>query len=63
MFAHGQEDTYILPAMSVAMYNAKKRGIRKLYLAPHAKHAESLPKNREAYEQQLGEFLTEVGLA
>ena len=62
MFAHGQDDRYILPAMSVAMYNAKQRGIRKLYLAPNAKHAEALVKNRVEYDQRLGEFLSEIGL-
>jgi fermentation-respiration switch protein FrsA (DUF1100 family) len=62
-FIHGQQDTYILPNMSVALYNAKTHGIRKLYLAPNAGHAESLPNNLVEYDQKVEEFLQEIGIA
>ena len=56
-FSHGQYDRYILPQMSIDLYNAKTRGIRALYLAPNAGHAEALWKNPAAYDQKLEAFL------
>ncbi len=61
-FIHGQADNYIPPQMSVDMYNAKQKGYRKLYLAPNAGHAQSLPVNPEEYEAKIEEFLTDLHL-
>jgi fermentation-respiration switch protein FrsA (DUF1100 family) len=58
--SHGQNDTYILPQMSIDLYNAKMRGIRALYLAPNAGHAEALWKNPVEYDQKLGAFLQDI---
>jgi fermentation-respiration switch protein FrsA (DUF1100 family) len=59
-FSHGQFDRYILPQMSVDLYNAKTHGLRSIYLAPNAGHAEALWKNQAEYDQRLEDFLDEV---
>lgn len=58
--SHGKNDTYILPQMSIDLYNAKTRGKRALYLAPNAGHAEALWKNQAEYDEKLGEFLQDL---
>jgi uncharacterized protein len=60
LFIHGLEDRYIPTPMGEALYAAKNNGYRQLYLAPGARHAESLVKNKEAYEEVLDEFLNRV---
>jgi len=57
---HGQDDTYIPPRMSVDMYHAKKNGIKKLFLAPLAGHADAFWNNQVEYDHQIGDFLAEI---
>ena len=60
-WVHGENDTYILPQMSVDMYHAKSQGIKKLFIAPNAGHAEAFWNNQQEYDRQVGEFLVEAG--
>ena len=59
-FIHGAQDTYIPPSHAERMFAAKKKGFRKLWLAPNAEHALSQPENPEEYNRLIGEFLTEI---
>ena len=59
---HGDQDRFILPAMSKAMFQAKTNGPRRLYLPPGAKHAEAYLVDPLSYERQVEEFLIEIGL-
>lgn len=58
LFIHSKEDDYILPKMSEELYE-KKRGPKKLFIAPKGKHAQSLNQNKELYEAAVDEFLAE----
>jgi hypothetical protein len=48
--------------MSQDMFNAKKTGAKKIFIAPNAAHAESLIKNPGEYNRQIATFLTELHL-
>lgn len=58
-FVHGEKDDFVPPVMARQLYRAKKTGIKKLYIAPGAKHAMSYWKNRAEYDRLLGKFLRE----
>lgn len=57
---HGADDLYVPPSMSEAMYQAKTKGIKRLWIVEGAKHAGSYYKNREAYYQEVNAFLKEI---
>jgi uncharacterized protein len=62
LLIHGREDSYIKPEMSIELYERKTQGIRKLWLAPNAEHAESYDQNPEEYVHQVESFLEEIRL-
>ncbi len=58
LFIHSEKDDYILPYMTNDLYERKK-GPKKLYMAPNGIHAQSLNENREDYEKAIDEFLND----
>ncbi|TYR82510.1 alpha/beta hydrolase [Priestia megaterium] len=59
LFIHSQEDSYILPSMTIQLYE-KKQGPKQLYIAPIGGHARSYAENREEYEKVVSNFLKSV---
>lgn len=59
-FIHGKNDSFIPYEMSQKMYEAKTRGIRKLYIVEDAKHAEAYSSHPGEYDRRLGEFLDSI---
>lgn len=62
LFIHGQEDDFIPPVHSVQLFSAAQ-GIKRLYLAPGAGHAQSFWKDEAAYRAHVEAFLQECGLS
>jgi fermentation-respiration switch protein FrsA (DUF1100 family) len=62
LFTHGREDKFTPARMSEALFNAKRQGLRALYLAPGADHAEAFFSNPQAYDTQVADFLKACAL-
>ena len=60
LFTHGAADQFTPARMSQALYAAKTRGPRALYLAPGADHAQAFFSDPAAYEAQVAAFLREI---
>ncbi len=60
LFVHGQDDHYVPTKMSKEMY-AAKRGLKEIYIAQGAGHAQSLQVDPEKYEKKVFEFLKKAG--
>lgn len=56
LFIHGEEDDYVPTYMGKDMFEAKQDN-KELYIAPKAKHAEALVKNKKEYEKVVNDFL------
>lgn len=61
LFIHSVKDDYILPTMTKALYK-KKKGPKKLFMAPNGSHAHSLAENKTEYEETIDEFLKTLDL-
>ncbi|SUY47973.1 exported protein [Clostridium putrefaciens] len=60
MFIHGDKDKFVPWDMSVAMYDSKEVGIKRLYIAKGARHAQSIEVNKFKYEEEVMKFVDEV---
>ncbi|HCL4438978.1 hydrolase [Clostridium botulinum] len=56
MFIHGDKDIYIPKKMSEEMYNIKP-GIKEIYIAPNAGHAQAYLYNKKEYRKNLYKFI------
>ncbi|MEI5907097.1 alpha/beta hydrolase [Bacillus spongiae] len=57
LFIHSQDDDFILPIMTKALFQ-QKTGDKMLYIADKGAHAQSYNENPEQYERVIDEFLT-----
>lgn len=62
MIIHGAEDTYITPDHAQDLYDAKTKGLKGLYFAQNADHAQSIIKDRDNYIAEVRGFLEEAGV-
>lgn len=60
MFIHGDEDGFVPWDMSVAMYKAKEKGEKALYIAKGAAHARAIEVDKESYEEEVFKFVDTV---
>ena len=56
LFIHSLHDDYIPCEQSEQLY-ARKKGDKRLFIAPHGAHAMSYSDNKEVYEQEIEAFL------
>lgn len=59
-FIHGDSDVYILPQMSIDLYNAKTMGYKKFYLAENASHGCTFDSDPETYTEKIFEFFDKI---
>ncbi|MGL5383392.1 MAG: alpha/beta hydrolase [Culicoidibacterales bacterium] len=57
LFIHGLADTYILPDMSLHLYEAKTLGNKALWFVPDAGHDNCLETDYEGYQTTVSKFL------
>lgn len=60
LFIHGDSDTENPTKMVYDLYNTKKTGVKALYIAKGANHAESLKVDKARYEEEVANFLNLV---
>jgi fermentation-respiration switch protein FrsA (DUF1100 family) len=62
LLIHGENDRYVPPQMCKDLYAGKVEGIRSIYLAPNAGHADPFMVNREEFTLQVRSFLEKIGM-
>lgn len=60
LFIHGDSDLYIPPSHSKHMF-ALKEGVKELYIAKGADHAEAFMTDKELYVKKVNSFLAGIG--
>ncbi|WCF06519.1 alpha/beta hydrolase [Paenibacillus thiaminolyticus] len=60
LLIHGGKDDFVPTSMSVELYHAKTKGIRRLHIVDDAVHAGAYPTDPEGYREAVREFLAEV---
>ncbi len=60
MFIHGSNDRFIPPSMSRELYEAKQKGIKRLWMAEGGRHTKAYLCNKNEYERQVTLFLEDV---
>jgi len=57
---HGEKDDYIPPSHAQKIFDNKLHGLKEIWIAPNAGHAESLLKNPVEYRAKIASFLERV---
>ncbi|PIQ82039.1 MAG: hypothetical protein COV76_05745 [Candidatus Omnitrophica bacterium CG11_big_fil_rev_8_21_14_0_20_64_10] len=59
LLIHGAEDSSVPPEEARRLYEAKRTGVRELWLVPEAGHAASFRQNEERYATRVLKFIDE----
>lgn len=62
LLIHGAKDKYVPPQMCKDLYDGKVEGIRSIYLAQNAGHADPFLINREEFTLKVHSFLEKIGM-
>lgn len=63
LFIHGDKDDYVPTYMVYDLFNSKTTGIREIYIAKDAKHADALISNPNKYDAVIGSFLDKIRMS
>ena len=63
LFIHGDKDDYVPTYMVYDLFNSKTTGIRDIYIAKDAKHADALISNPNKYDAVIGSFLDKIRIS
>lgn len=63
LFIHGDKDDYVPTYMVYDLFNSKTTGIRDIYIAKDAKHADALISDPNKYDVVIGSFLDKIRMS